>query len=89
MLRLTEQISRDIAWIGFFIRDDQYLARARDHVDGNGAEHLLLRFRDKGVAGADDLVDLRDRFRAVSQRRDRLRAADLEDLIHARDGRRG
>ena len=88
MLRLTEQISRDIAGVGLFIRDNQNLARARDHIDGNGTEDLLLRFGDKGVAGADDLVHLGNALGAVRQSGDRLCAADLEDLIDARNGRR-
>ena len=88
MLRLTEQISRDIAGVGFFIRDDQDLARAGDHIDGDRAEDLLLRLGDKGVAGADDLVHLGNALGTVGERGDRLCAADLEDPVDARDGRR-
>jgi hypothetical protein len=55
--------------------------------DPDPAEHLTLRLGDVGVAGADHLVDARDRVRAVGQRRHRLRAADTVDLVHPGQGR--
>ena len=60
------------------VGDHQDLGRPGDHVDADRAEHAPLGRRDVGVAGADDLVDRRDRRGAVGERRDRLRAADGE-----------
>ena len=78
VLGLREQIHRDPVRIGAAVGDHQDLRRAGDHVDADRAEHAPLGRGDVGVAGADDLVDLRDRRRAVGERRDRLRAADRE-----------
>ena len=65
------------------------LARPGDGVDGDGAEHLLFCLGDIGVAGADDLVHAGDALRAVGERGDCLRAADLIDAVHARELCRG
>ena len=88
MLGLAEQVGRDIGRICGVIRDDQDLGRACDHVDVDRAERELFRRRNKGVARADDLVDLRDEACAVGQRCDGLCAADGDDLVHTCDLRR-
>ena len=89
MLGLRQEIGGDEARIGAAIGEDDDLGRAGDHVDADDAEHPPLGRRDIGVAGADDLVDRRDRLRAIGERGDRLRAADAIDLIDAGDARRG
>ena len=78
MLGLREEIHRDPVGVGALVRDDEDLGRAGDHVDADGAEHAALGRGDIGVAGSADLVDRRNRGRAVGERRDRLRAADRE-----------
>ena len=89
VLRLREQVRCDKAWIAVAVGNDQDLARSGNHVDRHRAENLLFRFGDKGVARTDDLIHLRDALGAVGQCGDRLRAADLEDLVDPRDVRRG
>ena len=58
-------------------------------VDGDEAGDLTLRLLDPGVAGADDLVDARDRLRAVGERRDRLGTAEGEQPVRPGDGAGG
>ena len=88
MLSLAEQVRRDPGRVRRAVGDDEDLAGPGDHVDIDKAEDLPLGFRDKGIAGANDLIDLRDRLRAISQGSDGLGAAGLEDPIHPGDLRR-
>src|SRR3546814_6025396 len=53
-----------------------YLARPGDHVDPDHAVELALGLGDPGVARAGDDIDGLDPIGAVSERGDRLRAAD-------------
>ena len=85
----AEMVAYAKHWAARAVRHDENFARPGYHIDGDPAEHLLLGLRDIGVAGADDLVDARHRLRAVGQRRDRLRAAELEHPVDARDPGRG
>ena len=85
MLGLTEQVGGNVGRVGGVVRDDEHLGRTGDHIDIDRAERQLLGCRNKGVARADDLVHLRDKARAVGQRGNRLRAADGNDRVHARD----
>jgi len=64
------------------------LRRSGDHVDADDAEDLALRLRDISVSRADDLVDAGDGARTVGERGHRLRAADGENPVYARDGGR-
>ena len=88
VLSLAEQVRRDPGRVRRAVGDDEDLAGPGDHVDIDKAEDLPLGFRDKGIAGANDLIDLRDRLRAISQGSDGLGAAGLEDPIHPGDLRR-
>ena len=81
MLGLREQIHRHPVRIAGTIRNDQDFRRTGHHVDADNAEDAALGGRHIGVARPDDLVYLRDRFRAVCQRPDRLRTADGEHTI--------
>jgi hypothetical protein len=70
---------------------DQHLARSGDGIDADLAEDEPLGRRHVRVARADDLVDTRNRLRAVGQRGHRLGAADAIERIDRRPGgkRRG
>jgi hypothetical protein len=83
VLGLRKEVHRHPVGVGLTIADDQYLRRAGDHVDADDAEDAALGRGDVGVAGADDLVDLRNGLRAIGQCRDRLRAADGEYAVDA------
>ena len=91
MLGLRQQVGGDERCVGVGVGDDEHLGRpGRIVARGTGriAIHLRFRFRDPGVAGAEDLVDLRHALGAVRHRGDRLRAAELEHALHAGDSRR-
>ncbi len=89
MFRLGKQICRHIPGIGRLVRDDQNLTGTGDGIYTDIAEAGLLRKCDEDIAGARDLIYLRDALRTESHRRDGLCPADLIDFIHARDaGRR-
>ena len=85
MFRLREQIGGDENRVAGRVGDHEDLGGSGDHIDRDHAENLLFGFCDEGVAGADDLVDLRDALGAVGERGDRLRASDLENAVDARD----
>ena len=53
-------------------------------VDADRPEDLPLRLVDEGVARPHDLVDCGHGFRSIGHRGDRLRAADPEDAVGAR-----
>src|SRR3546814_19395103 len=69
MLGLREQIHCDPARIGIAIADDDDLARAGNRVDADAAEDRALGGGDIGVARPDDLVDRRNRRRAIGERK--------------------
>ncbi len=83
VLGLRQQIGGDPVGIAGLVGDDQHLGRAGDHVDADFAEHDALGGRDIGVARPDDLGDRRDGLGAIGQGRDRLGAADAENLVDA------
>ena len=85
VLGLGEQVDGDPRRIVGGVGDDQHLRRPGNHIDADGAEHPAFGGGDIGVAGADDLVDRGDRLGAVGQRRNRLGAADAENLVDACD----
>ena len=78
VLGLREEIHRDPVGVGAAVRDDEDLGRSGDHVDADGPEYAPLGRGDIRIAGSADLVDRRDRGRAIGERGDRLRAADRE-----------
>ncbi len=89
MFRLGKQVRRHITGIGRLVRNDQNLTGTGDGIYTDIAEAGLLRKRNEDIAGACDLIYLRDTLRTESHSSDGLRPADLIDLIHARDaGRR-
>jgi len=85
---LRQQIGGDPVGIAGPIGEDQHLRGAGDHVDADFAEHDALGGGDVHIARPDDLGDRRDGRGAVSERRDRLRAADAINLVDAGDLRR-
>ncbi len=89
VLGLREEVRSDEPRVGLVVRDDEDFARAGDRVDRDRAEDEALRARDVEVSGANDLVDARDRLRAVRERGDRLRAARVDDRRDAREVRGG
>ena len=84
MLRLRKEIGGDPVGIGGGVGEDQHFGRPGDHVDADLSEHPALGRRHPSVARSDDLDDGRDRLRAISQRRHRLRAADAVNLVNPR-----
>ena len=91
VLGLREQVRGDERGVGAGVRDHEHLGRARGIVARGAcriAIHLRLRFRDPGVAGAENLVDFRHALGAVRHRRDGLRAAELEHALDTGDSRR-
>ncbi len=85
VLGLREEIGGDDLGVGAFVGHDEDLARARDRVDVDEAEDEALRAGDEDVARPDDLLDPSDRFGAVGERGDRLRASGVDDLRDAGD----
>ncbi len=81
MLGLREEIGGDPGRIVAAVGDHQYLGGAGDEIDADSAEDAALGRRDIGVAGTDDLVDRRNRPRAMGERRHRLR--QHERIEHA------
>ena len=80
VLRLCDEVERDVIRVGGVVRQHDDFARPGDAVDGDLPEHVLLRERDVLVAGADDDIDRLQPFDAVGERRDRLRAAETVHL---------
>ena len=89
MLGLRQQIGGDPVGIAGLVGDDQHLGRPGDHVDADLAEHNAFGGCHVGIARSDDLGDRRKGGGAVGQGRDRLGAADAENLVDAGElGRR-
>ncbi len=76
VLRLRKQVHRDPLGIGPAVAQHHDLGRPGDHVDVHLRRTRALGGGDIHISRTDDLVDLGNRLRAVSERRDRLRAAD-------------
>ena len=87
MFGLAHQVERDPVGIVVLVGDHQDFGRPGDHVDPDLAEDPALGRRDKGVAGARDLVHRGNAFGPIGQRRHRLRPADAIDLVHSGDPR--
>ena len=80
MLGLRQQVGGDPVRIVVLVGDDQHFRRPGDHVDADLPEHKPLGGGDIGVAGTHDFGDRRDCLCAISERRNRLRAADPVDF---------
>ena len=76
MFGLGNQIGGDEIGVSGFVGHDDHFARSGDRIDIDFAKHMPLGQRNEQIAGADDLVDLRHAFDAVSQCRHRLCTAD-------------
>ena len=88
VLGLREKVHRDPVGVRARIGDDEHLRRAGDHVDADAPEDAPLRRGDISVPRAHDLVDRGHGRGAESERGDRLRAADAQDPVDARERRR-
>src|SRR3954467_8692807 len=89
MLGLRKEIHRHPFRRRAAVTDHQDLGGAGEHVDPDLAEHLTLCLGDIDVARTDDLIDPRQRRRAVCEGGGGVRAADGYDAVHARElGRR-
>ena len=83
VLGLRHEVDRDERGHRGLVGEHEDLGGAGEHVDAHVAHDELLGGGHVRVAGADDLVDARDGLGAVRERGDRLRAADLVDLVDA------
>ena len=84
MLGLRQQVGRNPFGAVRTVGDHQYLGRPGDHIDTDAAEELAFGFGDPGIAGADDHIDRRDRFGAVGEGCDSLRATDAPHFVDTR-----
>ena len=89
MFRLAEQIRGGPFRIVAAIGDDDDFRWTGHHVDADDAVKLALGFGDPSIAGAGDDVHGPDPTGAISERGDRLRAADAPDFLDPRDLRGG
>ncbi len=83
VLGLGEQVHRHPVGLRLAVAHHHHLRGPRYHVDADHAEHAPLGGSDIGIARTHDLVHRRDGRRAISERCDRLRAADGEHAVHA------
>ena len=88
VLGLRKEIHRQPVGRRAAVGNHQDLRRSGDHVDADLPEHLALRLGDVDIARPDDLVDARHGRGAIGERGDRLRAADADDALDARQRRR-
>ena len=87
VLQLRRQIGGDEVRPGAAVGDHQHLGRPCDPIHADRAEHLALRQRHVDVARPRYDVDPRNRRRAESHRRHRLRSAHPIDGVDAGDVR--
>ena len=85
MLGLRQHVDGEEARLGRFVGHDIDLAGPGELVDADLAEDLALGLVHIGIAGADDLVHGGNGRRAVGHGCDRLRAANPEDPVGARE----
>ena len=83
VLGLCDQIGRDPGRVAVR-RQQQNLARAGVEVDSTVRGDERLRRRDPAIAGPDDLVHARHRFRSVCERGNRMRTTKPEQSGDAR-----
>ena len=84
VLGLREQIGGDEFWIRRFVREHEHFARPGQQINRDMADEQSFGGHDVGIAGAENLLHAANRLRAVSHRRNRLRAADAVNLRRAR-----
>ncbi|MNU84774.1 hypothetical protein D3C71_745010 [compost metagenome] len=89
MFRLRQKIGSQPVRIIVLVGNDKHFRRPGDHVDADSAENLALCGGHIGIAGADDLGDRRDGFRAIGKRCHGLCAANTIDFLDACDTRGG
>ncbi len=89
MFGLSEQISGHPVGFGGVIGDDHRFSWVGQAVYPHHAEDLALGEGDEQVAGAEDFIHRWDRFRAIGQRSDGLRAAQGIHFAHAAQGAGG
>mmetsp|Transcript_27886 Transcript_27886/g.83697 ORF Transcript_27886/g.83697 Transcript_27886/m.83697 type:complete len:358 (-) Transcript_27886:145-1218(-) len=94
VLGLRQHVRRDHVGVARLVAQHQDLGGPREHVDADArVRHRAgLRRRDPGVAGAADDVRPRHalaREGARGERRDRVRAADAQEVVRAGDVRGG
>jgi hypothetical protein len=80
---LGQQIGGDPTWIALYGQDNCF-RRPRGQIDRAVAAYELLGGGDVFVAGPEEFFDAWNRFRAVSQSCDGLRAADAGDFPDAK-----
>ena len=85
MLRLRQDVRRDIGGIGRLVCQNHDFRRAGDEIESDFAVELALRRRHVGVARTDDFLNFADGLRAIPQGGDGIDAAELVDFRRARD----
>ena len=88
VFRLCQQVGGDEFRVRRLISKHEQLARAGQQINGDVADEQPLGGDDVGVAGAENLLHAPNRLGAVSQRGNRLRAADAVNLRCPRHARR-
>ena len=83
VLGLPEQVSRDQLGVGVLVGDHEDLGRSGQQVDPDATEQLALGLGHVRVARADDHVDGGQPLDTERHRRQRLDAAEAEDLVGA------
>ena len=87
MLRLRHQVGRNET-MARLVTKNQTLGRTRQEINGAIKRDEFLGRGHKQISRPDNLVYARNTFRPVRQGRNRLRAADAVELVHAQQRRR-
>ena len=85
MLRLRQNVRRDIGGTGRLVRQNHDFRRAGDEIKSDFAVELTLRRRHIGVARTDDFLNFANGLRTIPQGGDGIDAAELVDFRRARD----
>ena len=88
VLGLCEHVGGGELRIRRVVGDDKQIARASEQINRHAPDEQPLGHADVGVAGTKNFLHATDRLGAVSQRRNRLRAADAVNLRRPRRARR-
>ena len=87
VLGLRQHVGGDEFGIGRVVGQHQHFARTGQQINGHVAEQQSFGRDHVGVARTENLLHPANGFRAISHRRDRLRAADAINLRRARRAR--